>query len=480
MQDDMKIIQSTRGGQKLCLQGYMYTKQYCRKESIRWVCVKRNDGCKGSLMTKVDMKDPRESKDHDHPRDRVEIEVTKARQQMKERAEQTREMPMQIHSEIISSINDPDVQSQLPQASTCKKVLQRVRNKKYPKDPSSHEDLEFVGPWALTKEDGERFLLHDNKSTTDRIVIFSTDTGLRKLSESKIWFMDGNFQMAPALFEQLYVIHVPLGESSIAVVYAFLQRKTKGTYCSLLDTLCEEAEAKGHFPFPDTVVIDFELAVHNAIQSMFDGAQINGCYYHLSQCVWRKIQNLGLSTLYRDDENFRLFCGKLNALAFLPIAEVEEGYNHLREIAPVEATELVDYFGSTFVYSYKKIRAAGGLCRFKRCAPQYAPGTWNVNSTTLNDGDRTNNLSEAWNNKFRILVGTKHPSIWRAVECLQQENSATEVLLSQTDAGNPPKKRIKRKYVQLQERLKNLCEQHRDGQSNVNDFLRRVGRHLRS
>ncbi|XP_074653594.1 uncharacterized protein LOC141907751 [Tubulanus polymorphus] len=355
-------------------------------------------------MTSKEITGPRETAEHSHCRDMTEIEVTKARFQTKKRAENTREIPIQIHSEIISRLNNPDVQSRLPHADTCKKVMQRVRRKKYQKDPATHDELFITDTWSLTREDGEEFLMYDNASTTSRIMILATDICLKKHCEPDTWFMDGNFQMAPTLFEQLYVIHVPLANSAISTVYAFLQRKTQETYEEFLTVLCEKCDDKGLFLSPKTVVIDFELAVLNATKSVFSDIEIRGCFYHLSQCIYRKIQNLGLATMYRDDKDFQLFCG----------------YN--------------------FVSTYRKIRAPGGLFRLKRVPPQYPPKTWNMHTVTINSEDRTNKLSEALNNKFRIFVGTKHPSIWRAIECLQQENCVVETLLAQMEAGNPPKK----------------------------------------
>ena len=47
----MELITTNRGGQKLSFEGYMYTKQISRKDTIRWHCVKRtSDQCKGNLI----------------------------------------------------------------------------------------------------------------------------------------------------------------------------------------------------------------------------------------------------------------------------------------------------------------------------------------------------------------------------------------------------------------------------------------------
>lgn len=44
---------------------------------------------------------------------------------------------------------------------------------------------------------------------------------------------------------------------------------------------------------PTTVMTDFERASINAIHTVFPTARVVGCWFHSSQSVWRKIQELG-------------------------------------------------------------------------------------------------------------------------------------------------------------------------------------------
>ena len=72
-----------------------------------------------------------------------------------------------------------------------------------------------------------------------------------------------------------------------------------------------------------------------------------GCFYHLTQATWRIIQNLGLFPTYNADKDLHLFCGMLDGLAFLPVEDVAEGMQYLRDNVPEdppEAVELLDYF----------------------------------------------------------------------------------------------------------------------------------------
>jgi hypothetical protein len=44
-----------------------------------------------------------------------------------------------------------------------------------------------------------------------------------------------------------------------------------------------------------TVVVDFEIAIHNAIKNIWPTVQIHGCNFNLYQNWYRKIQQLGLT-----------------------------------------------------------------------------------------------------------------------------------------------------------------------------------------
>ncbi|XP_076054433.1 uncharacterized protein LOC143033115 [Oratosquilla oratoria] len=168
-----------------------------------------------------------------------------------------------------------------------------------------------------------------------RIVIFSSDAAIEKLGTTRESFMDGTFSMAPLLFEQVYIIRVPLSTSHISVVYALLERKNKETYEEMLSVLLRKCEHRGIFPEPEHIMVDFEQAVHQAITTTFDGeVSPRGCSYHLTQATWRKLQSIGLQQYYHENEEFQKFVGMMNGLAFLPVTDVKDGLANLLTIVP--------------------------------------------------------------------------------------------------------------------------------------------------
>ena len=54
---------------------------------------------------------------------------------------------------------------------------------------------------------------------------------------------------------------------------------------------------------PKTVTMDFEKAAMNAVQEAFGEIEIHGCFYHLTQNIYRKIQANDLQECYMNDED---------------------------------------------------------------------------------------------------------------------------------------------------------------------------------
>jgi len=89
----------------------------------------------------------------------------------------------------------------------------------------------------------------------------------------------------------VYVILAPVADRTVPCVYAFLQRKTQETYEILLnavDDLCTRAGVPAN---PTHVTTDFESSCIAAVRQVFgDDVTTHGCFYHLTQSTWRKIQ----------------------------------------------------------------------------------------------------------------------------------------------------------------------------------------------
>lgn len=436
--------------------------------------------------------DLHETVPHCHAADAVSVEAQKVRVQMRQRVCDVRARPGQVLAAGIASAAD-EVRVKLGRTETVKRNLRRQKRGVLPAEPATLADIDISGQWAETGgPNSQPFLIHDSGSTAaERVLVFSSPTQLRHLATADVWFMDGTFSTAPRIFQQLYVIRAPLGQSAVTCVYALLPGKSQAQYETVLKAVVDKCEELAHSADPSTVICDFEQAAINSVTSTLgQHVIVQGCFYHLTQSTWRKIQELGLSKAYKESDELKHFCGMLDALAFLPVTEVSEGMAFLRQCIPSgvgleNVVDLVDYFDSTYVTgSVRTIRRPAishrlQPIRIRRIPPLFPPTVWNVHEATLAGNARTNNFCESWNNGFASLVGHNHPSLWVLLGAIQQDEATSSTAILQDARGQPPAKRVKRNMVQLQARLQQLCADRRDNRKSVEETLRGIGHNIR-
>lgn len=165
------------------------------------------------------------------------------------------------------------------------------------------------------------------------------------------------------------------------MVYVLTCDRKRTTYDQIFDQLLKlEPELN-----PTDITVDFEMGVIKSLTKHFPMAQIHGCFFHLTQSVWRHIQSIGLQVPYTSDEDFAFEIRLLISLAFLPEENVIEAYEQLiatsfySEDTESEFKEqvqvLLTYFQSTYLFG---IDRAG-----KRKAPLFQIKLWNVYELTL-------------------------------------------------------------------------------------------------
>ena len=86
--------------------------------------------------------------------------------------------------------------------------------------------------------------------------------------------------------------------------------------------------------------------------------------------------------------------------------------------------------------------------------------------------DRTNNKCEVRNSGFYQLVGHHHPSLWRLLSHIKEDESLARLYIVQESRGQPPKKRVKKASRDPQDRLKYLCTSLQNGEKVWKSFSR--------
>jgi hypothetical protein len=147
---------------------------------------------------------------------------------------------------------------------------------------------------------------------------------------------------------------------------------------------------------PATVTLDFEKAAINVFHESFPDAAVNGCFYHLSQSVYRKVQTSALQERYAWDEAFSLAVRLLPALAFVPPEHAVDAFERVQENLPAEAEPISDYFEDTYIVPLRRANQRG--------KPQFDTELWNVFSRVDADLARTNNAVEGFNRRLKASV----------------------------------------------------------------------------
>ncbi|KAI6655345.1 hypothetical protein LOD99_2180 [Oopsacas minuta] len=230
------------------------------------------------------------------------------------------------------------------------------------------------------------------------------------------------FEVVPEYFFQ-YTIHAERDGFFYPCVYALLPDKSGSTYNRLLSKLLEIQTQLD----PSTIMIDFEKAVINVFEDKFL-AVISGCFFHLSQNVYRKIQLEGLTTIYQVNREFLLKLKMLPSLAFVPEQDVMDCFDILMADFPESALGVATNFEDN--YNGKR------LTNNSRRIPPFPIRIWNMYERVRQQLPRTNNIVEGWHNAFNSNVGCSHPSVSKLFKSLQREQSLQEAKLIKWESGD--------------------------------------------
>ena len=449
----MKYTTTQRGGRVLLFEGYRYQVNRKGKEDrIFWRC--HNRQCPGRLSTQGET--VLSSKPHDHPSDNIDNAVEKVKAQLRKDArDKTVPIPQLFNdalAELAMQEEVGELAAVMPTFPSFKSTMYRNRKKTYPNLPTERADVNLDGQWTQTKN-GQRLLLRSD-GDQDKILIFVTDTMLQRLPTVETLYMDGTFAVCPRIFYQLFTVNIILSGQQFPAVYALLPNKSRATYNRFFTLLKEELQNLGITLRPPRVLVDFELGLLQAVKLHFPDADVKGCYFHFSQCLWRWVQNNGHVVLYRENEEFRTLIKHAAALAYLPSANVRLAWSTIRlnlSDGSAPAEDFVKYFTSSWTKDFPVVM-------------------WNHFQS---EEDRTNNRLEGWHNRLNRLAGRDHPNLFQLITLLQKEEAVTEFKILQLQAGGPEMQK-RAKWQRMDKRIKRLQEKFVAGQLSIADFMESV------
>ena len=240
----------------------------------------------------------------------------------------------------------------IPRFHSVKHGLYSQRHLQLPNLPTHREDIALDGDYVKTL-DGKNVLAFDD----GKIIGFATDDNLRLLCASNDVQCDGTFKTVPRLFHQLYTLHVTLGsgdtEETVPVIYAMLPDKRKETYRDLFMQINAKCQNFGLEFNPQKIRLDFESAPIGVIKDLYPTCRLSGCNFHFNQCLWRKVQNIGLFVQYAQaDGAVREHVRSVAALAHLPPADILEGWLALIGECPIDVHPQLENFNDYSVETW--------------------------------------------------------------------------------------------------------------------------------
>jgi MULE transposase domain len=246
-----------------------------------------------------------------------------------------------------------------------------------------------------------------------------------RLSESDTWWMDGTFSVVPAIFAQLYTIHVKVNDEFMPHLWCLLPDKHLNTYTRLFQILQAEALKINCVLNPTTVHIDFEMAVITAVRAQF-GIEPSGCLFHFNQSLLRHMASNGLQTPYNTNNppEVRKTVRRLMALPLVPPLRIDQAFQAVAANAPPVPgmVDMVNYVRDTYIDPQRAL--------FDRAV-------WNC----YNMKDRTTNSCEAYHRVINEFFHHRHPDPFRFCRFVQDQEMELERRIGQLNMGAPAKKR---------------------------------------
>ena len=317
-------------------------------------------------------------------------------------------------------------------------------------DPEYREKLEEIG---VGDEELENL---------PRVLSISSEFGLNLLTLCKKASVDGTFRIAPTNWSQIFIFMVKYDDKFVPICFGFLPNKTEISYTIFFTMIQVELEKRNLNCSLKKIMVDFEIGIQKAIISVFD-VEILACFFHFSQCLWKRVQSGQMSSLYEQDEKFREF---IRACISLPMLKLEELQDAVDELKTIDFNDEIKNNNKDKFMKYIQDVWIDGM---------YPPQTWCCFSRKE---DNTNNPQEAYNGVLNRLLQVAHPNPCLLLTKLVAELNNMEYLVQKSKKA---KKIIvrKTKYQILFDEKEILKQKYHKNLISRQEYLKSMGHKLR-
>ncbi|XP_050393325.1 uncharacterized protein LOC126811503 isoform X3 [Patella vulgata] len=200
-------------------------------------------------------------------------------------------------------------------------------------------------------------------------------------------------------------------------------------------------------------VVDFEAGLWQALRRRFVDIRIQGCVFHWTQAVFRKIQEKGFQTAYNEKGDVFNYLRRLMALPFLPEEHVAGMFAHLKDRCPEQLEPICTYIEDQWISS--RLFPIEDWCVFMLPV-------------------RTNNDVEGWHNRLNSRVNARGPVPFYLLICALF-SEATKIPLDLTMMSEGSLRRHqRRRYRHVEGQLFNIWDSYNEKQMSTSRLLKKI------
>ncbi|KAI5640248.1 MULE transposase domain-containing protein [Phthorimaea operculella] len=397
-----------------------------------WRCCKRQE-CSASITLNESKTTIVRKSDHMCKEDYIKMSRDIVVQEAKEKVCNSMAAVKKIYEKVVVKCqNENKYCEQLPSFKSIKDTLHRCRKKFLEVSCTEFGRTIDVEIPNMIKCD---FLVCECEIDADKkIILFSSLVSRKAMKrcvlQNKMCFGDGTFGVVPKPFFQLFTIFADVNScvsttNVLPMIYALLPDKTEATYLTLFTAIRDVLgiEIKIY-------KCDYELAQINAFRTVFPHAKISGCYFHYTRAIWRKAEEIGLTTTQDGKTLTRMTAN----LPLLPTSQIREGWQSILS-NNFENNDAMIEFKTYFEKQWMRQPELIACCRERH---------------------RTTNMLEAWHRRMSVRM-TRKPTLILFLYRLRKEARYQDLKIKGSigKAANRTKKGVtfEKKYKQEMQKL---------------------------
>ncbi|CAF0877868.1 unnamed protein product, partial [Brachionus calyciflorus] len=388
------LTKSQKEGYKVVSCGYAYTVDkpaqalVANAKKIYWKC-ELHKNCTGRAKSNGLEPPLIHTKKHNHLPEKNRHATLERIEEIKLKAINSNDPPRSILIEIQKGLNASAIGA-MSKPDALRQMINRLRAKKFSFKKFGATSLAEISiPPELKKTfNGEEFYWDDSGADDkNRVIIFTTKKSIEILNNHSDWYADGTFDISPTFFKQIYSLHVIINGTTVPCLFVMLPNKKQSTYKKMFKMIKSYINKP-----PKSINMDFEKAAINAAVLVFK-CKIHACFFHLSQSLFRRVQTKGLIRDFALNEEFRYSFKLVQALAFLPVKDVIEGFKLIQKQCPESFEPILIYFEQVYIGKLKP------NSKSHRVVPRYPIELWSVFERVKQKLPRTNNNVESWHSR---------------------------------------------------------------------------------